>query len=413
MAILEVKVNKSSCDKLKILHISTVDKGGAYKSAFRLCNSMIACGMESSILVRTKLGKDDNAFEAFSTSAQRLNSKIKNGINLILKRSSLHIDYLGSDLTDNQYIQEADVIVVHWINSFLSPKNIAKLCSLNKPTIWVLHDMWPFTGGCHVSLNCERYRIGCGKCPQINSEKFHDITFRYWAYKQKYLSNLPITFVGPSRWIVQCAKESMLVYKQNIKYIPNAINTDLFKPIILPHKEMSAKKVILFGAADNGSRNKNKGFSFLIEAVKKLSKEKYSLAIFGSCQDEIAELIGYDIHKYGFVTEEKKLVEIYNNADVFVNPSLQESFGYTVCEAMSCGTPVVAFAVGGHLDQIEHKKNGYLVKVCDIDGMAQGIEYCIEHHEQLGRLARESAQKFSYTVIGEKYKELCLELINK
>ena len=105
------------------------------------------------------------------------------------------------------------------------------------------------------------------------------------------------------------------------------------------------------------------------------------------------------------------MAEVYNMADVYVTPSLQESFGFTVCEAMSCGTPVVAFPVGGILDQIHHKKNGYLAKYESVEDLAGGIEYCANHSRSLGEAAHNSAKRFWKENAGKEYRKFFYEIM--
>ena len=100
--------------------------------------------------------------------------------------------------------------------------------------------------------------------------------------------------------------------------------------------------------------------------------------------------------------------ELYNAADVLVNPSSQESFGYTVCEAMACGTPAVGFPIGGIKEQIAHKENGYLARYHDPEDLAEGIKYCIEYRDALGVKAYQAAQGYSYKYIGGRYKEVIM-----
>ena len=103
------------------------------------------------------------------------------------------------------------------------------------------------------------------------------------------------------------------------------------------------------------------------------------------------------------------MAEIYNLADVLVNPSTQEAFGYTACEAMACGTPVVAFPVGGLREQIIHLQNGYLAEFQNAQDIAKGIIYCAENREQLGIQARKSTMRYSYENVAIKYLELMEE----
>ena len=120
------------------------------------------------------------------------------------------------------------------------------------------------------------------------------------------------------------------------------------------------------------------------------------LVVIGTAKNSKEVLKEFDTVFLGYIRDENRLSDIYKAVDVFVNPSLQESFGYTVCESMACATPAVAFAVGGMLDQITHKENGYLAEFKNSDMLAEGIVYCLEHREELSVMAAETAKRFSY-----------------
>ena len=142
-----------------------------------------------------------------------------------------------------------------------------------------------------------------------------------------------------------------------------------------------------------------------MSALTMLPRDEYQLAVFGNAGSDIHLPQGFDVILLGFISDEKELTEIYNIADVLVNPSIQESFGYTACEAMACGTPVVAFPVGGLREQITHLENGYLAEFQNAQDIAKGIIYCAENREQLGVEARKSAVRYSYEHVAVKYLE--------
>lgn len=404
---------------MKVLHITTVDTGGAYKAAFRLHESLSLQGIESKILVRTKLNPASAVEEAFHNPIEAMLSKGKNGINMLFSNGDIMNDRFGTDLSKHPLVQEASVIFLHWINSFLSYKDIEKLGNLGKPVIWVMHDMWLFTGGCHVDGYCGKYENRCGNCPLISGEKENDLSRKNFLQKMELLRKLNVTITGPSGWIVEQAGKSEILHGKKIVSITNTLNTTLFCP--LPDREKirqkygicSDKKVILFGAADNGTENENKGFRYLREAFSYLPVEKYVLLIFGNTGKNLVLPEQLQLVKVGYVTDEKKMVELYNAADVLVNPSNQESFGYTVCEAMACGIPAVGFPIGGIKEQIQHRENGYLAKYHDAKDLAAGIRYCAENRDVLGANARQTAQRYSYDKIGKQYKELCEEQLGK
>lgn len=394
---------------MKILHITTIDTGGAFKAVERLNQCLIQSGYDSEIILRTRNCKDVNAYEYLDTAAKRIVSKSKNFFNLALKKGEIERDLLGSDLSKLGKVKNADIICIHWVNSFLSYKGFEQILKLNKKTIFFMHDMWLFTGGCHVDRGCGKYEQSCGRCPLIDSKKDKDITYRNFVDKAKLFKRYDFTVCGPSKWIVECAKKSDALSNKRIECLPNCYDDGVFfcRDKDEARKTLgfnTDKTVILFGAAHDGTANKNKGFDYLQDALTYLDKNKYFLLIFGNADESLFESIGFEHKLLGYVNGDRELADVYSAADIYVTPSLQESFGYTVCEAMACGTPVVAFPVGGILDQIKHKENGYLASLKDSRDLANGIDYVYKNREELGRKAAMAAIQFSYGVLMEKYK---------
>jgi glycosyltransferase involved in cell wall biosynthesis len=397
---------------MKVLHVTTIDVGGAYKAAVRLHEGLSLLGVESEILLRTKTNSENIGIGVFDNKLQSYVSKAKNLWNMTQANGGISRDVLGTDISNNKYVKEADIIVLHWTNSFLTMREYVRLSKLEKPIVWILHDMWLFTGGCHYDNYCGKYEHGCGNCPLVSKANENDVSRRNYIDKVEALKSINAVIVGPSEWIVGCARRSnVLVGKENI-YIPNMLNTCLFRP--LPQKNELRKKLgiplnkkaILFGAADTGTENKIKGFEFLRQALSKLSNDKYCLVVFGNSTKSVGLPDGFETKFLGFISDEEKLVEIYNAVDVFVTPAIQEAFGYTACEAMACGLPVVAFPVGGLKEQITHKENGYLADFKDSNDLASGVEYCCDNSKMPGINARKSTLGYSYENIAKKYLEL-------
>lgn len=404
---------------MNVLHITTIDTGGAFKAAYRLHESLQLQGIESKLLVRTKLNPASEVEETFTNLVESVLSKGKNGINMLFSKGDIVFDKFGTDVSKHRLVQESTVIVLHWINSFLSCKDIEKLGELRKPIIWVMHDMWLFTGGCHVDGYCGKYAGRCGNCPLISGEKENDLSRKNFLRKMEMMKKLNVTIIGPSEWIVEQAKKSEILRGKEVVHIANTLNTNIFHPLFdrenirRRYGISSNKKVILFGAADNGTENENKGFKYLREAFQYLPVEKYVLLIFGNTGKNLNLPEQLEVVKVGYVSEEEKMVELYNASDVLVNPSNQESFGYTVCEAMACGTPAVGFPIGGIKEQIQHRENGYLAKYHDVEDLAAGIGYCAENREVLSENACRWAQKYSYGKIGREYKKFTERQLRK
>lgn len=386
---------------MKILHINTADKlGGAAIAAFRL-HSAMAQKHESKMLVMNKITTGKNIISGIQSKgavARKIFTKIIVGGKAFLNwRFNKNYDHskglfsyqqFGIDISDNEALREADIIYLHWIcGGFLTIGTIAKILRLEKPVFWVLHDMWAMTGGCHYSFECEKYMTHCADCPHLLKPGKHDYSWKLFEKKKKVFDRAKnLSIITPSKWLADCAKKSKLLGDKPISVIPNTLDTSVFKP----HDKHFArevfnlpkdKKIVLFGA-DSGTKNPYKGWEFLEAALKKLSSNRTDIEafIFGSEYDErIAKAVPFKVHFSGRLHDEVSLSLLYNAADAFIVPSLADNFPNTVAESLSCGTPVVAFDVGGIPDMVAHKQNGYLAKYKDSDDLADGILYVLDN----------------------------------
>ena len=272
---------------MKVVHISTTDYGGAYKAAARISESMNICGIDSEVLIRTKKYRETVGIEIFTNLFQKIYSKAKNLLNLLMSRREVISDYIGTDITGHPLVKEADVVILHWVNSFVSYGIVEKLQKLDKPVLWVMHDMWLFTGGCHVDQYCGGYEHQCGNCPLIRSKRQNDVSRKNFLRKIKMFNQSEIVLVGPSSWILSEASKSKITCNLRMLRIPNPINTEIYRPIS-NSKELKSKygisegkKIILYGAV-NATGDRNKGYFYLLEALKRIDRNKYTVVIFGN-----------------------------------------------------------------------------------------------------------------------------------
>jgi len=314
-----------------------------------------------------------------------------------------------------------DVIHLHWIcNGFLKIETLAKF---QQPLVWTLHDMWPFTGGCHYNGNCENYKESCGACPQLESTRSWDLSNWVWKRKAKAWKDLPLTLVATSSWMAECARSSSLFKDTRIEVIPLGLDTQKYKP----HNQTFArealdlpqdKHLVLFGAI-GGTSDRRKGFHLLLPALQRLSQsgwqDQIELVIFGSAKPEKAIDLGFKTHYMGRLNDDLSLALVYSAADVMVVPSIQEAFGQTASEALSCGTPVVGFDGTGLKDVIDHQHTGYLVIPFEVEDLAQGIVWVLEdreRHQKLQFQAREkSLKKFTSETQAQHYLSLYAEIL--
>jgi glycosyltransferase involved in cell wall biosynthesis len=390
---------------LKVVHLSTTDFGGAYKAAERIHRGMLLCGADSKLLVRTKTDPGSDAIAFFDKPAQKLVSKVKNVGNLICSDGAIITDRFGTDISRHPLVQEADVIVLHWVNSFVSYRNVEQLLQLHKKVIWVMHDMWLLTGGCHCDLYCGGYKQDCRDCKQLLHQRRKQIARANYARKSKMLRHADITLVGPSEWMVNCAARSKITSNANLRCIHNPIDTSVFRPMhnideLRKKYDLPCdKKIVLLGATS--VQRVEKGSEYIEPLLEQLDAQKYAVVLFGENYEVSGTSKLPPIISVGTIQDEHKMAELYSCADVFVTTSKQESFGYTVCEALSCGTPVVAFAVGGICDQIVHKRNGFLAQPWNVEELVEGIEWAVDQNIKGINLLDNSLEE-----IGRQYLDL-------
>ena len=414
---------------MKIIHLSKYDNlGGAAKAAFRLSKGLNKIGIRSEMLVDVKFSDDlaVHSHESLFGKVIARGSGLIDKLPLKLYRwqgTTFHPGWIGRG-SYVSFVRDSDIVNLHWITGgFLSINNIASISRLGKPLVWTLHDMWAFTGGCHHAEDCEKYKSVCGECPQLGSSRANDLSRRVFRRKEKAYNKMNLHVVAPSEWLKDCVKESALFSGFPVRVIPNALDTAVFKPIgkksarhicDLPED----RKIVLFGAM-SATKDRWKGYSYLMEALKRLkatteTPDDYMLLVFGAGGPERGESVPFETIYAGTLSDDVSLALIYSCADVFVLPSIVENLPYTAMESLACGTPVVAFDVGGIPDMVEHKENGYLARHKDTEDLARGIEWVLEdenRREKLSRAARTKAEReYTLEVQAKRYLELYDEL---
>lgn len=406
--------------------------GGAAIAAGRLTEALKSHGIKAKMLVRDKQ-TDRISTVALGGGWKQVRKfvweRVVIWINSHFRRErlfSVDIANTGNDITRLPEFKEADLIHLHWINQgMLSLKVIRKILASGKPVVWTMHDMWPCTGICHHARTCTAFHSECGACPMIYSQKRKDLSTRIFRQKQRLYASGGIHFVTCSHWLEGMAKQSALLANQPVSVIPNPISTTLFHPM----KQTEARqklalptegKLILFGSVK--LTDKRKGIDYMVEACRLLAKqhpalkEQLALVAVGMHAAELQPLVPFKVHNMGYVREEHQLVEIYNAADLYVIPSLDENLPNTIMEAMACGTPCVGFPTGGIPEMIDHLKNGYLTKEHSAEQLAEGI-YTLLTTPAYESLSHEAVAKvnacYSERSVANQYGQLYAKLLKE
>ena len=412
---------------MKVLIVSKYDKdGGAAIAAYRLHRALTVAGINSKMLVQKKL-TEDNLVKGPESILQFFFSKISYYIDqlpvYVYRNKSAYLFspawYSSGDILKQINESNSDVVHLHWsCKGMLSTKDIEHI---KAPVILTMHDSWAFTGGCHIPFDCKKYKEFCGSCPELASNRQNDLSSKAIIKKSNlYDSKSDIVFVAVSKWLQNCARSSNLLKTKNIYCIPNALDTSRFKPIEKSLAKSyfgfkSKKKLILFGAL-SALTDKNKGFKELYSALNNLSSSEWEIGIFGSERPKKEKILNFKTYYFGNISNDEFLRKLYSSADVMVVPSKLESFGQTASEALSCGTPVVAFDTSGLRDIVKHKVNGYLAKAFDSRDLANGIQWVLnaKDYDLLVTKSREIAtQNFDGNIVVQQYIRLYKKSINR
>lgn len=425
-------------DKVRVLSVCTSDSsGGAARAAFRIHLAVQEFGIDSRMFVKNKGTSDDRVssvedfvpHNALYRAFDWVRNKVKNKWQHYQwgkypKKSPYFMsDLRSTDIGGALQKLDYDILHLHWVNlRFLPLDKLPK----DKPIVWTLHDSWPFCGVCHCFLECERYQIQCGCCPQLESDDPRDLSHRVWLRKKTLYKGLDLHVVTPSRWLATSAGSSSLFRGFPVSVIPNCLDETVFRPLseseLSPRwrslqEEKFGKKYLIFGAM-NATKDKIKGFSILMSALLILEKRRpdLELLVFGAKESDLQMNLKMRVHYLGYVRQVEELVSLYNLSSVAVVPSLTEVFGQTASEALACGTPVVAFRCTGIQDVVDHQVNGYLAAPYDPEELATGILWCLENDRD-GHLSKNARCKVleNYTskTVGKQYAGLYRFLYHK
>lgn len=400
---------------MKVLVCNTDEnKGGAAKAARRISKSLLLNGVEAPFFALEGNGTKRNE-SLFFRRGKFFWSRLEQYPKLFFSNNfAAPFSTSKYSLGHRKYVEilNPDVIHLNYINNGLF--SIKDVGLFTKPVVWTLHDSWAFTGGCHLPLECKRYSESCGNCPVLNVDRENDLSRRIWNSKNKFWKDINLTIVSPSKWLARCAKESSLFKDCRVEVIFNPIDTEIFKKRDkeIMRKELNfekKKRYILFGAV-NATKDRNKGFHFLKEALKKLKTKNVELLVFGSQEGEIKDL-SIPVKNLGFVKSEKDLAKIYSCSDITIIPSISENQPNIAVESLACGTPVVGFDIDGLRELVVDEKLGVLAKKYNTDDLAEKMDEVLEKKNDSDFCEKYVKKNFNFLEIGRQYKELFESLV--
>jgi len=414
---------------LKILQISTTDRdGGAEGSAWNLLRAYRDRGHKSWLAVGWKRSDDPNVFEiphlrptvpwarlcwvlhgrlALWEGSLRgvwrlrywLRTLASGWAEIDRRLGREDFNHPGTwkllDLTP----ERPDIVHAHNLHGGYFDLRFLVSLSHQVPVVLNLRDMWLLTGHCAYPVGCERWETGCGNCPDLSIYPAieRDATAHNWKRKRRIYRKSRLYIATPSEWLMDQVRVSMLSGVQ-YRVVPNAIDLDVFRPI-----DRGAARRYL-GLPQDASivmltaQTPFKDYATMEAALGRLVKPSDKDLLFICLGTEGTEKdVGYGQMIYpGFERDPQRMAHYYAASDVFVHAAKDEAFGKTIVEAMACGTPVVATAVGGISEIVENGKNGFLVPARDSGAMSVAVERLLSDtalHREISTTASEHAAR--------------------
>jgi glycosyltransferase involved in cell wall biosynthesis len=385
---------------LRVTHVSTYDSsGGAARAAYRLQEGLQRIGQTSRMFVLYKASNDSSVVryemkkDIFSRVKRTVRKEvIHRALNSYRTPAANELRFFADDRTPYgrdpwSQLPEGDVIQLHWVSWFVDYEGFFSALPTGKPLVLTMHGMEAMTGGCYYDDACGKFAGQCGACPQLGSTSETDLSRQVWQRKQKSFGRVAtgqLRIVSPSRWLRDEVKRSSLLSRFPCSVIPNGLDTEVFCPRD-PHVAREKfgipfdAKAILFIA--DGIHLPRKGLHLLVEALagSDLDRNTFLLCVGPGFPPDLR---GFPHRQIEAVQDDRLLSHIYSAADVLVVPSLQENLPNTAVEAISCGTPVAGFSVGGIPDIVRPGLTGALAKPADANDLRRAIMELLNNQDR-------------------------------
>ena len=352
----------------RVLHLSTYNAhGGAARAAVAIHTSLEAAGVDS----KMRIAEADSLTFKLAKEADRRIWALQKSDTLTWRSPAKFGSMTAKEINNSG----ADIIHLHWVtDGFLTIETIGKI---NKPIVWSLCDAWAFSGAEHYATQVSqtRFQKGYQKSNRNPSDSGFDVDRWTWNRKKSNWQH-PMQLLPASGWLTQATRESALMGTWPITQIPHIVDTNVFAP--QPQKDKDTPVLLFFSSG--GIHDQRKGWDLLEQSLNDPAlATKVHVVVVGPKpteleQQHIRELSRHQFTFHGEARGDQELIELYAQADITVVPSREDNMPITAMESQSCGTPVVAFRIGGLPDIVSPLTSGYLAEPENPHDLAQGIE---------------------------------------
>lgn len=388
--------------KIKVLEVNNIDLIGNRFNGYDMIEEISDKDIEIKQAVLVKQSDNENVINIINSNSKQecinkfdafeVNNSIKNVLSITTP-----------SLMNLKEYKEADIIHFHMFhNTKLSLYSIRKIAE-EKKVVLALHDPWFITGRCVHFYDCDKWKTGCKECPNLNNlfSFKEDNCNSMWNLKKEILNNSNIDLVVATDWMLDLVKTSPITNTQkNIYKIPFGIDHEKFRSVTneeaRKYYKIPKDHIVLFLRA----QNEFKGTPYVVEALKELETNKKLTVL--TCDnknllDDVKDK--YNVIDLGSI-KDKEMIKAMNACDIFLMPSIGESFGLMAIEAMACSKPVIVFN-NSALPSVTHAPEcGYLVKNRDSHDLMKAIKKLVEDEEE-----RTKRGKLAYDIVLQEYTQ--------
>ncbi len=384
---------------MRVLQIGNIDTEGARFNGADLHKQLLQRGMDSKLCVWDKRTDDINTWQMVDFRQRKIVHRTFKSVEKLLSMQSLFYPFSFSLPFDKRF-RSVDIVHYHLIHTGYFNMASLPLLTWLKPSIWTLHDPWASTGHCIYPYDCERWKIGCGECPRLETPiaMKRDRTALMWKTKKLLYHASQIEIVVASKWMFNMIEQSPLFSGSRLHLIPYGLDLSVFRPLDSHHAKkqlgvIPGSIVITFRAINS----EYKGLSFIKKCLHRLRTENPVCLLTFNDRGLLDEFRGrYQIIDLGWVNDVDLTVKAYNATDIFLMPSTAEAFGMMAVEAMACGKPVIVFNGTALPEVVFAPQGGIAVPYCDADALHKALERLVNRSEerlQLGQNALNLARQ--------------------
>jgi len=351
---------------INVLHVSYSKSGGAGAVAAQLSRGQaLLANYESDFLFASESNIKNRPFDNMDLTTKAVID------NLIIKKRSWPTLFTLTRNTSDELLSEKlvdfeGVLHFHWLNGILNLHNVVNYSKMGKKILWTIHDMEPFTGGCHNSINCMNFEKLCSGCPAVK-QIFMPQVQKAKLEKNGLLSLIDnVTLVFPSRWLLNNFKSGAPQCSSALEFVPNPVSDIFFEKGAhdLNFKKRDSQHLVL-GFVSNDLNDSIKQFAGVIEAVQMVSKlvtKPIKLIAVGAKFKNYPKELNFEVIQAGVVSDQSRLRDLYSEMDLLISNSLSESFGLTIAEASAVGVPSLVLEGSGSSELIENNLTGFIYK---------------------------------------------------